>query len=390
MYQTFRIIRLQTFTEVLYDFREPEFATIYGKSYLLAEVAERAIHDGVTPGLAWAVVSRSRVLTEGVAGSYVYPGLGSEGVAGGPEVAVDTVWDLASVTKVVSASAIAMVLWQDGLLDLDSPVADLVSDFGNNGDQRRQSATVEMLLLHTAGLPPHVRLWERATAREGIVAEACRVPLVADPGTVTEYSDVGFLVLGEVLERVAGERMDTYVQRRVWGPLGMRDTCYCPAPEWKGRCAPTNAGTDFRRRVIQGEVHDENAAAMGGVAAHAGVFSTVGDMGRFAQCMLRGGEDVFRPETVEYFTRRRGKRALGWDMVNPPNSSAGRHFSQRSYGHLGYTGTSLWIDPEADLAVVLLTNRVWPDSRNQKIKEFRARFHDAVREGYPPPEICRY
>src|SRR5947209_19433326 len=147
MYQTFRIIRLQTFTEVLYDFREPEFATIYGKSYLLAKVVERAIHDAVAPGMAWAVVSSSCLVEEGAAGSYVYPGRGGENTAGGPDVSVSTLGALASVTKVVSASAMAMLLWQEGLLDLDTPVAEIVPDFGTNGDRGRAGVSVAILLL---------------------------------------------------------------------------------------------------------------------------------------------------------------------------------------------------------------------------------------------------
>jgi CubicO group peptidase (beta-lactamase class C family) len=198
------------------------------------------------------------------------------------------------------------------------------------------------------------------------------------------YSDIGFIVLGEAIERIGGEPLDKFCEREIFKPLGMKDTMFNPSAELKAKIVPTADDTWFRHRVIQGEVHDDNAYVMGGVAGHAGLFSTAEDVLKFAQCMLRGAAPLFRRGTVELFTRRETEpagtsRALGWDTPSQPSQS-GRYLSPRAYGHLGYTGTSLWIDPEKDLAIVLLTNRTWPDNKNEAIKKWRPIIHDAVVE----------
>jgi CubicO group peptidase (beta-lactamase class C family) len=175
--------------------------------------------------------------------------------------------------------------------------------------------------------------------------------------------------------------MDQFCKREILIPLGMPQTCFRPPAEWKSRIPPTVDDRGFRGRVIQGEVQDENAWVLGGVAGHAGLFSTATDVAAFAQCMLNGGRPIFRPATVELFTTRQpgGTRALGWDTPSQPSQS-GQYFSSHSFGHLGYTGTSLWADAERHVGVVLLTNRTWPDCTSQKIKEVRPTFHDAVVE----------
>jgi CubicO group peptidase (beta-lactamase class C family) len=178
--------------------------------------------------------------------------------------------------------------------------------------------------------------------------------------------------------------LDTLCRERIFHPLGLATMTYLPPAAWKSRTAPTVEDLTFRHRIIQGEVHDENASVMGGVSAHAGCFSTAADVARLAQCMLRGGAPLVRPETVEMFTRREPSpsgtsHGLGWDTPSQPSQS-GRYFSARSFGHLGYTGTSLWIDPERQLSITLLTNRTWPDRASQQIKQVRPAFHDAVGE----------
>jgi CubicO group peptidase (beta-lactamase class C family) len=229
----------------------------------------------------------------------------------------------------------------------------------------------------------------RAQSREELIRAAVRVPLIADPGTQAEYSDIGFIVLGLALERLAGELLDVFCRREVFGPLGMSQTGFNPPPAWKSRIPPTADDRIFRKRIIQGEVYDENASVMGGVSPQAGVFSTASDTALFAEAMLSGGTpvarpEIVRPETLAVFTRREispagTSRALGWDTPSKPSQS-GKYLSQASFGHLGYTGTSLWIDPERQLSVTLLTNRTWPDGSNRAIKEVRPRFHDAVCE----------
>jgi CubicO group peptidase (beta-lactamase class C family) len=217
-----------------------------------------------------------------------------------------------------------------------------------------------------------------------LVREVLRVRLKYPPGTQAEYSDIAFIVLGLALERIADESLDRFCQREVFGPLGMCETGFNPPPALKPRIPPTADDRGFRKRVIQGEVQDENASVMGGVAAHAGLFGSAADLARFAQSLVNGGSPLVARETLLLFTRRQSSppgtsRALGWDTPSHPSQS-GRYFSASAFGHLGYTGTSLWIDPARALSIILLTNRTWPDCSNQAIKEIRPRLHDALVE----------
>jgi CubicO group peptidase (beta-lactamase class C family) len=273
-----------------------------------------------------------------------------------------------------------MLLYERGHLDLDVPAAGIFPQFAH-GDSRRQEVTVRMLLAHSSGLPAYVRLYREAHTRDELLKAALTVPLEADPDTRAQYSDIGFIILGAVLERIADEPLDRFCAREVFGPLGMHHTTYCPPAQLRSSIPPTQDDRQFRQRIIQGEVQDENASVMGGIAGHAGIFSNAGDLAAFAHCMLQGGRPILRRDTVELFTRRHGQssQALGWDTPSAPSQS-GKYFSRRSFGHLGYTGTSLWIDPERRLAVALLTNRTWPDKESQLIKQVRPQFHDAVVE----------
>jgi CubicO group peptidase (beta-lactamase class C family) len=241
-----------------------------------------------------------------------------------------------------------------------------------------------MLLAHSSGLPAYEKLFLQAKYREQLLQLAYSTALAHDPGTHAEYSDVGFMVLGVALERLADESEDVFAQREIFGPLGMSHTTFNPSPAIRGSIPPTQDDQALRHRIIQGEVQDENASVMGGVAAHAGLFAPAGDVARFALAMLNGGSPIVRPETVTLFTRRESSpadtsRALGWDTPSSPSQS-GKYFSPGSFGHLGYTGTSLWIDPSRALSITLLTNRTWPDCGNKTIREIRPRFHDAVVE----------
>jgi CubicO group peptidase (beta-lactamase class C family) len=302
--------------------------------------------------------------------------------AGAAAVTTDTVFDLASLTKVVATTAMAMLLFERGVLELEAPVAGILPEFRPGEDCRRAQVTLRMLLAHTSGLPGYLRLYESAKGREAMLAAACAAPLEADPGARAEYSDIGFIVLGEALARLADESLDRFCQREVFGPLGMSTTGFRPPADWKERIPPTVDDHGFRQRVVQGEVHDENASALGGVAGHAGLFGAARDLATFAHVLLEGGGPILRTETIALFTRRETSppgtsRALGWDTPSAPSQS-GKRFSPRSFGHLGYTGTSLWIDPERQLSVTLLTNRTWPDRASERIKQVRPAFHDAV------------
>jgi serine-type D-Ala-D-Ala carboxypeptidase len=302
------------------------------------------------------------------------------------QVTPKTLFDLASLTKPIATTTMAMILYERGLLELDAPISGTVPEFlaDPDHDPRRRDVPFRMLLAHSSGLPAYEKLFLRAKTRDQLLDAAFTTPLTADPGAHAEYSDIGFIILGVALERFAGEDLDEFCQREIFGPLAMANTTFNPPAELRPQIPPTADDRTFRRRIIQGEVQDENASVLGGVAAHAGLFSNAEDISRFAHAILQGGSPILRPETIAEFTRRESTpvgttRTLGWDTPSNPSQS-GKHFGPRSYGHLGYTGTSLWIDPDRQLSITLLTNRTWPDCQNQAIKQVRPRFHDAIIE----------
>jgi len=339
-----------------------------------------SIEQRAFPGAALAVTYHGALIASIGFGHFTYEPTS-------PEVHADTVFDLASVTKVVVTTAMAMVLHERGLLHLDSKVADVLPEFvslvppAQRAD--RETVTVRMLLTHSSGLPAYVKLFEAAHTRNDLIRSALATPLMPPPGTKAEYSDIGFILLGEILARLADVQLDVFARKEIFGPLSMSHTRFNPPPDWISDIPPTEDDHTFRQRVIQGEVNDENTWVMGGVSGQAGVFAPASDVARFAECMLRGSP-ILQPATVEFFTRREGtpvgtSRALGWDTPSCPSSS-GKHFSIRSFGHLGYTGTSLWIDPDRQLSVTLLTNRTWPDRSSQAIRQVRPLVHDAIVE----------
>jgi CubicO group peptidase (beta-lactamase class C family) len=386
-------------------------------------VLNHAIARRVFPAASLAVAHQGRLVALKAAGHLIYesnagaPFLASLARGGNLPVQPATLFDLASLTKVVATATMSMLLYERGLLDLDAPVAAIVPEFisaspETKQDLRRREVTLRMLLAHCSGLPAYERLFRKARTRDALLHAAVAMSLATDPGQRSEYSDLGFIILGVALERLANESLDRFCQREVFGPLGMTNTTYNPPPEQRKNIPPTanecgantpvreesksqpSAGvkqnlafsqsSTFRGRIIQGEVHDENASVLGGIAGHAGLFATAEDVARFAHCILDGGPPILRPETVALFTRRESSpegtsRALGWDTPSPPSQS-GKYLSSSSFGHLGYTGTSLWIDPERQLSITLLTNRTWPDCANDAIKQLRPALHDAVIE----------
>ncbi|MFZ0817642.1 MAG: serine hydrolase domain-containing protein [Candidatus Sulfotelmatobacter sp.] len=343
-------------------------------SILQSAIAQRAF-----PSASVAVTHRGRLVASKAFGRFTYEPDSSP-------VTTATLFDLASLTKVVATTSMAMVLYERGLLDLDAPVSAVVSEFVSDleKDPRRHDLTLRMLLSHSSGLPAYEKLFLKAHTRDQLLHAALTTPLTADPGIRVEYSDIGFIILGVALERLADESLDRFCQREVFARLAMTNTTFNPPAEIRGQIPPTADDRTFRKRIIQGEVQDENASVLGGVAPHAGVFSTAADLARCAHCMLNGGRPILRPETVAFFARRESapvgtSSALGWDTPSAPSQS-GKYFSEQAFGHLGYTGTSLWIDPAHELAIVLLTNRTWPYCSNQAIKQVRPLFHDAVVE----------
>jgi CubicO group peptidase (beta-lactamase class C family) len=345
-----------------------------GRFAAVISLLDDAIRALAFPGASLAVTLQDGLELLHHAGRHTY-------ASDSPAVTARSLFDLASVTKVMATTPMAMLLLERGRLRLEQPLIEVLPEFGAISDAMRHQVTVRMLLDHSSGLPAYVPLFERCHTRDEVLALACHTHLKDIPGRHTEYSDIGFILLGHALERLAGEAMDTFCQREVFTPLGLDRTRFLPTDEMKQQAVPTAAATRTRAYVIQGEVHDQNAWAMGGVAGHAGLFSTAEDVARFARTILSGGAPVLRPETVATFTApgTGGRRMLGWDVPSHPSQS-GRYFSARSFGHLGYTGTSLWCDPERQVSVTLLTNRTWPDDSSQAIRHFRPRLHEAIFE----------
>ena len=359
------------------------FAAVY-------RVLNDAIAARAFPGCAFGVVAGGEIVLQDALGSFTYD-------EGAPAVSADTVYDVASLTKVVATTAAAMLLHQRGLLDLDTPLGELLPGFVvcRTADERARHVKVRHLLAHNSGLPGYVELFRTAATPAALFRACLALPLEAEPGARAEYSDPGFILLGKALEVCTREHLATWVRREVFQPLGLAATCFCPPPAARLSIPPTEEDTTFRHRRIQGEVQDENAWLLGGVGGHAGLFSNVPDLLRFAREILDAGTEtgsqagkpcLFNPATIQLFAQRQGpegsSRSLGWDTPSE-NSSSGRHFSPRSIGHLGYSGCSLWIDLDAAVAVVLLSNRTWPDrlaAASQLIREVRPAFHDAVRE----------
>jgi CubicO group peptidase (beta-lactamase class C family) len=347
-------------------------------------VLEQAIRDRAFPGAAYGILHNGEVVALNSAGRFTYD-------TASPEVTPSTVFDLASLTKVIATTAIAMLLYDRGVLSLDARLGEILPGFviGAPSGTGRARVTLRSLLAHSSGLPGYVRLFEQHHSPEAMLRAALHLPLDAPPDTRAEYSDIGFILLGKALEVLSGEPLSRIFQREIAAPLGLEIARFCPPPEWRNHIPPTENDTSFRHRIIQGEVQDENCFALGGVAGHAGLFANALDVLRYAACILAqgktaSGQQFFQPDTVKLFAARQAEphgttRALGWDTPTPPSSS-GKFFSSESIGHLGYAGTSLWIDPVRKLAVVLLTNRTWPDRTNDAIRAIRPAFHDAIGE----------
>jgi beta-N-acetylhexosaminidase len=301
-------------------------------------------------------------------------------------VAPDTVYDAASLTKpVVTAALVAMEL-EAGRLSLDSPISTCLPEW-NSGPQPmwRQAVTIRHLLTHSSGLPGHVPYYEQLKTKREIISRAVAEALNYEPGSKCEYSDPGFILLGEILERISGHTLEELAREMIFGPLGMNNSMFNPPPSLRNLIAPTGTDSPIRKRLLRGEVHDDNAWAMGGVAGHAGLFSSAGNLAVFCRMILNGGiyahKRLLKRTTIAEFTSPQAlsgnTRTLGWAMRTEPSSS-GRYFSSRSFGHAGFTGTSIWCDPKHDLAVVLLTNRTYPTRDNEKIQEARPAIHDTV------------
>ena len=347
----------------------------------VSEVIEKAIADRAFPGATLAVGFRGKLSV------HAYGNLRYD--AKSPAVKPDTMYDIASLTKVVVTTTLVEKLFEGDFpspLSLDAPIERYLPEW-SSGPQPdwRHKVTVRNLMTHTSGLPPFKEYWRTSTSREETLRRIFAEPLEYEPGTKVVYSDLGIILMAEIIQRLTGEPLEKLASEYIFGPLGMKNSMYNPPKDLWPEIAPTEFDSQLRHRLVQGEVHDENAYAIGGVSGHAGVFSTAPDLAAFCQMLLNGGvyghQRVLRRATIAEFTApqplARNTRTLGW-VVPTENSSSGHYFSSHSYGHTGFTGTTIWIDPDRQLFVVLLTNRVHPTRENHKIAGVRPAVHDAI------------
>jgi uncharacterized protein YbbC (DUF1343 family)/CubicO group peptidase (beta-lactamase class C family) len=299
---------------------------------------------------------------EGVAYQQAY---GQRAVVPAPEpMTVDTIFDAASLTKVIAGTPAIMLLVERGQVDLDAPVARYIPEFTGGG---KEHVTVRQLLTHTSGLRPDISLKPAWNGREECIRLCCAEQLSAMPGEKIIYSDTGLILAGEIVRRVSGKTLDVFVRENLYDPLGMEDTGFNPPPSKLGRVAPTEVENGV---PVRGVVHDPRARRTAGVAGHAGLFVTAGDLARFSRMMLNLGEldgvRVFKPETVRLMTSVQtppsvnGRRGLGWDIDTGYSGPRGKWFPLGSYGHTGWTGTSIWLDPSSQTFVIFLSNRNHP------------------------------
>ncbi|MEK3725601.1 serine hydrolase domain-containing protein [Paenibacillus sp. FSL H8-0034] len=338
---------------------------------ILKQFVQQSRHQGSFSGAAYAIGNSSGIIEQGAVGTLSWDGLSVES---------DSLWDLASVTKPIAILPL-MVMLEKGECYLDDVIAHFLPEYK---DTDKANITLRQLLTHSSGIPGQQPLYQTSPTKQELMAAVRDLPLRYAPGTDVEYTSQGYMILGDIIEAIAGSSLDIVLQQMVLDPIGLHQTMFNPPENLLPRIAATEY-CEWRHAVVKGEVHDENAVVLGGAAGHAGLFSTVGDMSLLCQAMLRLGETAqgrfLQPETVRLMTRNETSsmklaRGLGWQAKDRHDSPAGDLFSLSSYGHTGFTGTSIWMDPEADLFAVLLTNRVHPTRANQTIKRIRSIFHN--------------
>jgi CubicO group peptidase (beta-lactamase class C family) len=346
------------------------------------DIVRQGVADRAFPAAAVEVGSSTRVRWRYAHGTLTYE-------PGSAVVSDRTVFDLASLTKVIATTSVALGLCEAGVITLDQPVARWLPEWSGLD---RVEVSIRDLLEHASGLPGYLALYERCQGRRDYLAEIGRWPLEYGPRSTSIYSDLGFIALGCLLERAGGVPLDQLAESRIHagdeGPEGL-PLRFNPPAAWRHHTAPTEVDP-WRGRLLVGEVHDENAWALGGVAGHAGLFGTAAAVGHFARKVLRawlgveGSAGRFATiDSMRLFTTRSSvpgsSRALGWDTMLP-TSSCGTRMSPSAFGHAGFTGTTLWIDPARDLYAVFLTNRVHPSRDNLRITAIRPLLHDAIVE----------
>jgi CubicO group peptidase (beta-lactamase class C family) len=349
----------------------------------LQSILDRGVVDSAFPGAVAVVGNRNGPIVTVAAGHLDW--------APSPVPTDRTLWDLASLTKVVGMTSAMMQLVEQGKVDLDAPVQRYLPEWQGPNKNR---VTVRDLITHRSGLPAFKTYYKLNLSPDSTLGLFMATPLDTLPGVRMVYSDIGAILLGKIVERVSGQRLDQYLAQHVFGPLGMTDTQYRPDSSLFARIAPTERDP-WRGRLVHGEVHDENAYALGGISGHAGLFSTAHDLSRLAQAYLNGGEldgaRFAKASTIRQFTTVEdstfSSRALGWDTPSD-RSSAGHFIKRPAFGHTGFTGTSLWIAPQHDLYVLLLTNRVNPTRERNGIGRVRVQVADAAMRALRPAVVA--
>jgi beta-N-acetylhexosaminidase len=340
-------------------------------------VLQKAIEDSIFPGAQIAIVHAGKLIANRGFGRQTYH-------IKSPLVNTETIYDLGSVTKVVATTMVAMELYERNQIRLDIPVKSYLPKFKG---EFKDSVTVKHLLTHSGGLHWWSELWKYAKNKQEALDYIYNLPLDYVPGDSMIYSDLGIILLGEIIETVTGKKIDQLANEMIYQPMGMQNTMYNPPGELLSRIAPTEISDNMDRGLIHGKVHDENTYFFGGISTQAGVFSTAEDLAALAQMLLNGGiyrhKRFYSPQTIKEWTSRQevppgSGRALGWDTPADEGSSAGDYFSQGSFGHLGFTGTSIWIDPHREIAIILLTNRVHPTRHRNGMFQVRRDFHNAA------------
>ena len=339
------------------------------------EIIQSAIIDSAFPGAVVLVSKEGKIIYEKAFGQLTYDDTSAT-------ITINTIYDIASLTKVIATTTSVMICYDKNLFLLDDPVVKYLPEFSENG---KEKVTIKNLLLHNSGLPAFKRYYENYSSAEEVIKDIYKMPLSYETGSKSVYSDLGFITLAKIIEQLTGKGFDVFCKEEIFMPLQMNSTLFNPPDSLIYKIAPTEYDKYWRNKLIWGEVHDETAALLNGVAGHAGLFSTANDISKLLQMLLNGGtfngHQIIKPETVKLFTTRysdESTRALGWDTKSVEKSSAGNLFDITSFGHTGFTGTSVWIDPTRNLFVVFLTNRVYPARENKKLYKVRPVLHDAV------------
>lgn len=357
------------------------------------EIITQSIAKNYFPGAQLIVGDDNKIIYEKSFGNFTYDEFS-------PAVTDESIYDLASLTKVIATTSAIMKLYQEGKIDINDKVVKYIPEFANNG---KENINILNLLLHNSGLKAFIPFYKYYSTKEEVINAIYNAELDYEPDTKFVYSDLNAILLGFIVEKVSGQSLDKYCKENIFEPLGMRSTAFLPDDKMKERIPPTENDTYWRNRLLKGEVHDEAASILGGVAGNAGLFSNAEDLYKFMRLLLNNGsyynpysrglkeEKLFEPEYVSLFTKRftevfyTNSRALGWDtkpdvLPSKYRMPCGELISDNCFGHTGYTGTSVWCDRDRKLIIIFLTNRVYPSRDNEGIREVRPDIHNAAIE----------